>query len=146
MGNLPEIELHGYHTFSPAAWVLAEGEDAHEFLQSQFSNDLNDLKIGQDCYGLWLDQKGKVHGDSQILRTGQEKFFLFSYHTPETQLLEKLNSFIVADDVDLDGLTEDVEAISFLGNAVGVLKAIVQPTDESNKFLFEEEEGNACIE
>lgn len=96
---------------------MAEGEEAHVFLQSQFSNDLGDLKIGEICYGLWLDQKGKVHGDSTVLRVGEEAFYLFSYATPESSIMDKLNSFIVADDVELDGRAEETAAVCFFGDA-----------------------------
>jgi folate-binding protein YgfZ len=140
MLNSHKIELHGYYTYKPSAWILTEGEDAHGFLQSQFSNDLGDLKIGQVSYGLWLDQKGKVHGDSHILRTGEEEFYLFSYSTPEDLLLEKLNSFIVADDVELEGLSEDMEAISLIGNAVDALTGLGLSRQGVGTLLFEDRE------
>ena len=121
---IPEIDLNGFHVYRPSAWISVEGEDAHEFLQSQFSNDLDDLEVEGVCYGLWLDQKGKIHGDSFILRTGEETFFLFSYHTAAKDLIEKLSSYIVADDVDLEDLTEQVTGVAILGNALDALDRI----------------------
>lgn len=112
------MDLNGYHLFRPSAWVLAEGEDAHDFLQSQFSNDLRSLAAGESCYGLWLDQKGKVHGDSQVLKLGEEQFYLFSYFTPADTLIEKLERFIVADDVELEDHGGDVVGVSLVGRAV----------------------------
>lgn len=121
---LPELTTDGYHVFQPFSWVLAEGEDAHEFLQSQFSNDLSGLEIGAACYGLWLDQKGKVHGDSQIFRDGEERFYLFSYFSKADDLIEKLETFIVADDVKLEDLGSDVTGVSLLGSSIEELDAL----------------------
>ena len=108
------LRLNGYYPYRPAAWIRVTGEDAHSFLQSQFSNDLNGMEVGQVVYGLWLNHKGKVHGDSFILRVGEEEFRLMSYATPAQVIGDKLNAFIVADDVELEQETEHVAAISFL--------------------------------
>ena len=108
------LRLNGYHPFRPAAWIRVTGEDAHSFLQSQFSNDLNGMEIGQVVYGLWLNHKGKVHGDSFVLRVGKDEFRLMSYATPGQVIEDKLGAFIVADDVELEQETEQVAAISFL--------------------------------
>ena len=115
---LPELTTNGFHIFQPFSWVLAEGEDAHEFLQSQFSNDLSNLETGDSCYGLWLDQKGKVHGDSQVIRAGEERFYLFSYFSKAEGLVGKLEKFIVADDVELADLGSEMAGVSLLGSAV----------------------------
>ncbi len=108
------LRLNGYYPYRPAAWIRVTGEDANSFLQSQFSNDLNGLEVGQVVYGLWLNHKGKVHGDSFILRVGEAEFRLVSYDTPAHVIGEKLGAFIVADDVELELETEQVAAISFL--------------------------------
>ncbi len=108
------LRLNGYHPYRPAAWIRVTGEDAHSFLQSQFSNDLNGMEIGRVVYGLWLNHKGKVHGDSFILRVGEKEFRLMSYATPGQVIGDKLGAFIVADDVELVQETDQVAAISFL--------------------------------
>jgi len=121
------LQITGYHRFKPCCWIEVEGEDAHDFLQSQCSNDLSKLEMGQSCYGLWLDKKGKIHGDSFVIRVGEELFTLLSYSTEEAELLEKLNAFIVADDVELLGRAAEVEGISLLGEAVQSLETIDLP-------------------
>ena len=122
---LSDIAPDSYHEFRPSSWILAEGEDAHEFLQSQFSNDISGLEEGESAYGLWLDQKGKVHGDSWILRTGDESFYLFSYFSSAEMLIEKLEKFIVADDVELEDQSADVVGLSLFGKAINVCHEIV---------------------
>jgi tRNA-modifying protein YgfZ len=136
MQRTPEIELHGYHVFQPSAWILVEGEDAHDFLQSQFSNDLKGLQIGDVRYGLWLDLKGKVQGDSQILRTDAEAFFLFSYFTSEEFLLNKLSQFIIADDVELTGMATKMAGVSLLGGSFATLKSIAGDMPDAGRFCI----------
>jgi tRNA-modifying protein YgfZ len=113
--------FNGCYQFRPASWILVEGEDTHEFLQSQFSNDLNKLQVAEHCYGLWLDQKGRVHGDSFVIRAEEEKFYLFSYATPEPLIIEKLGKYIVADDVDLRGITGEMAGLCVIGNAIELI-------------------------
>lgn len=139
---LTEIAPDSYHKFQPSAWILAEGEDAHEFLQSQFSNDLSNLEVGSSIYGLWLDQKGKVHGDSWILRTDEESFYLFSYFSPAVDLIEKLEKFIVADDVELEDESSKVSAVSLFGAAVDAYENIEKSEDsEVQAYRFSGRRG-----
>ena len=131
--------VNGYHRYQPSAWILAEGEEANEFLQSQFSNDLSKLRNGDSCYGLWLDLKGKVHGDSFVYREDDERFYLMSYETEESLILDKLNSFIIADDVELTGQSSQVGGICFLGSAMACLEHLGIMPDKSGKITFEGE-------
>lgn len=121
---ISEIAPDSFHPFRPLSWVLAEGEDASDFLQSQFSNDLSGLNPGDIQYGLWLDQKGKVHGDSCILKSDEERFYLFSYFTQADELIQKLESFIVADDVDLEDQSAQVVGFSLFGDAIARFREI----------------------
>ena len=135
--------LNGYYPYRPAAWIRVTGEDAHSFLQSQFSNDLNGMKVGQVVYGLWLNHKGKVHGDSFILRMAEEEFRLMSYATPEQVIGDKLGSYIVADDVELELERDEVSAISFLFDGdVDWLEAFGREGDSGG--LANNEEVDLC--
>ena len=56
-----------FYEYTPAAHFLVSDEDAADFLQSQFTNDLRPFEAGRSTYGLWLDVKGKVIADSVVL-------------------------------------------------------------------------------
>lgn len=56
------------HEWRPACWLRITGEDAANFLQGQFSNELRGLPEGGAAYGLWLTLKGKVLADSFVVR------------------------------------------------------------------------------
>ena len=56
---------------------------------------------GQAIYGLWLNQKGKVVADSFVLRDEGGAYFLGSYHSPAAVIRERLEAYIIADDVTI---------------------------------------------
>jgi folate-binding protein YgfZ len=88
--------------YEMAAHLRVNGEDASDFLQSQFSNDLRPFEPGQATYGLWLDAKGKVVADSWVRCEGPERFRIFSEHCSSAVIVEKLERHIIADDVEIE--------------------------------------------
>lgn len=87
----------------PALELLeVRDEDAADFLQSQFSNDLQPFRSGRCSYGLWLDVKGKVVADSYVLQLAEERFLLYSVSSCAETIREKLDRHIIADDVELE--------------------------------------------
>lgn len=107
--------LNGYSIYTPAAVLKVTGEDALAFLQGQFTQELR-FPAGQlSAYGLWLNQKGKVMGDSFALREG-DTWWLVSLHTPVTMLQARLEAYIIADDVVLEDETAAWQGIALLGS------------------------------
>ena len=99
------------------AILRVTGEDAASFLQGQFTNELSELTIGAAVYGLWLNQKGKVLADSFVLRGGQAgEFLVVSYCSPASGLRQRLEDYIIADDVIVEDLTAEWTSISLLGS------------------------------
>ena len=107
--------------YSPAAWIEVSGEDAFAFLQGQFSNNLAGAAPRAATYGLWLNAKGGLEGDSLVLHEGDERFILLSRHTPAATLLERLDAYIFADDVTLSDRTGTVGAYALWGSDAGAL-------------------------
>lgn len=97
---------HAY-SFEMASAVRVTGEDAFDFLQSQFSNDLSNLLSDSSAtvYGLWLNAKGRVLADSLVLKGEGDAYYLFSESSPASNLLKHLSSHIIADAVELESLT-----------------------------------------
>lgn len=95
ISNGPQI-----HFWRPAAWLRVNGPDAFAFLQGQLTNDLGALETSPAVYGLWLNQKGRVVADSFVLRgSAAEEFWVGSYFCPAGAIRERLESYIIADDV-----------------------------------------------
>lgn len=109
--------MAGYYPFRPASWLSIEGEDAPEFLQGQFTNHLPPKSARSCTYGLWLDRKGRVQADGSVLRTRDEGFQLFSYGSPARVLVDHLEAFIIADDVEVIDETQGVAGISVVGDS-----------------------------
>lgn len=111
--NLPKFEFYFY---APTALFQVAGEDAATFLQGQFTNDLNGLAIREGAYGLWLNQKGRVLADSFICRmTAEKAFLLSSYFSEPSVILERLNAYVIADDVTIEEVASTWSAVSLLG-------------------------------
>jgi hypothetical protein len=104
--------------------LLVTDEDAADFLQSQFTNELRPFEAGQCTYGLWLDVKGKVLADSYVLCEGDEQFRIVSEYSEASVLTEKLEHHIIADDVEIEVL-EPASAFSLIGTgATSLLEAL----------------------
>lgn len=114
------------YPYDLAAHLIVSGEDAADFLQSQFSNDLRPFTAGQCAYGLWLDVKGKIVGDSWILSEGEERFRIFSEHCDGDLIREKLENHIIADDVELES-GQSIYGLALIGEGVG---NVMEQSDE----------------
>lgn len=110
------------------------GEDAASFLQGQFTNDLRALGDAGAVYGLWLSLKGKVVADSFVLRGGsRNEFWVGSYFSPAAVIRERLEGFIIADDVTLDDQTAEWAGWSVLGE--GAIERATSLAGEG-RFVF----------
>jgi folate-binding protein YgfZ len=105
-------------SFRPATWLKITGEDAAGFLQGQFTND---LKAPPGCltYGLWLNQKGKVLADSHVLREAANQFRVVSEHSPAATIVQRLEQYVIADDVVIEDQTDAVRGLVICQNEGG---------------------------
>jgi folate-binding protein YgfZ len=100
--------------YRPNALFRVTGEDAFTFLQGQFTNELRQPP-GSATYGLWLNQKGKVLADSQVLRVSENEFLICSEFSPSAIIRQRLEEYIVADDVVLADETATCHALTLWG-------------------------------
>jgi tRNA-modifying protein YgfZ len=84
-----------------AAGLIATGDDASNFLQGQWSQDVRGVSVSRAARGLWLDRKGKVQGDAWIAAQAGGGFVVLSNSLSSQALRERLEAFIIADDVTL---------------------------------------------
>ena len=124
-----------FHQSSYAADFTAEGEDAADFLQSQFSNQLGPFTPGRCTYGLWLDAKGKVQADAWVLQTAEESFRILSEHTKEEALRAHLERHIVADEVEMETSRASIHTLTLIGaSATEQVRALGFPVPEDGYF------------
>jgi folate-binding protein YgfZ len=112
----------------PAAWLRVSGDDAADFLQGQFTNDLRGLAGGRGtaacsvAYGLWLSVKGKAIADSFVLRgSGANEFWIGSYFSLAAVIRARLESHIIADDVVVEDQTSAWAGLSVFGELENIL-------------------------
>jgi folate-binding protein YgfZ len=99
--------------------LRAGGPDAATFLQGQFSNDLRGIRPGGAVYGLWLDRKGHVLGDSHVILGGAGEFWIASITTPAEGISRHLGDHVVADDVEIADETGAWRGVSLMGEGTG---------------------------
>ncbi len=107
---------------APAAWLRISGIDSAAFLQGQFSQDLRGLSrcipgmATGAAYGLWLSHKGRVIADSFILAgAAPDEFWAGSTHSPGSLIRDRLERFIIADDVAVEDRTGEFDGVALVG-------------------------------
>jgi folate-binding protein YgfZ len=119
--------MNSCHIQQPVCLIEATGPDAFDFLQSQFSNDLRNSSAADPVYGLWLNTKGRIQGDSFVFRRDTESFFIVSRHTDGVFLKNFLEERIIADEVELSLVTSAWFLVSKLN---------LSPTEETLHTWF----------
>ncbi len=107
--------------WAPIPWacvVNVSGEDAAEFLQGQFSQDLRDLQADGVAYGFWLTRTGKVQGDAWVVAGAEGDFVVLSRSMPAAELMARFEHHIIADEVYLEDVTAGWEASWWAGEGV----------------------------
>lgn len=123
----------GYE-YKPAANLLTSGDDVTDFLQSQFSNDLQPAESGRCVYGLWLDVKGKVIADSFVLCEGDAQFRILSERSLAEIIMSKLERHIIADDVVIERLPA-LNGLALMGEEVAeILQSLALPVPGEDTF------------
>jgi hypothetical protein len=93
------------------------GQDAFAFLQGQFTQDLRPASDeARVAYGLWLNQKGKVLADSVIFRQGSY-WLCVSFSSSAETIRERLEAYIIADDVTVEDVTLQWAGVAAYGSA-----------------------------
>lgn len=95
------------------------GPDANTYLQGQFTQDLKQ-PAGALSYGLWLNQKGKILADSHVLRLGESEFLIVCHALSACALRERLEAYLIADDVTLLDETGQWERLAVWGDEDGL--------------------------
>ena len=91
-------------------YVYAYTASAHLFIHDEeadfkvsFRMIYAPMEAGSCTYGLWLNAKGRVLGDSWLLCEGDNQYrFAFLFDAPKGDSVDALEQHIVADDVEID--------------------------------------------
>jgi glycine cleavage system T protein len=96
------------------AQVKMSGQDRISFLQGMISNDVKTLKTGEGCFAALLTEQGRIVADLRVYAC--EQCLLLDVDTRiKEKLIETLSRFIIADDVELEDLSETQTVVSVQG-------------------------------
>ncbi len=111
--------------------IKLTGEDRARLLHAMTTNHIQQLTPGSGCYAFFLNDKGRVLADANILC--RPDYFLLDVE-PETRepLYQHLDRFIIADDVTLEDVTDATATIAIEGpQAASVLERAGAPVPEA---------------
>jgi folate-binding protein YgfZ len=131
----------GLLDFSNRAILEFTGTDRLSYLQGLISNDLRALSSGEGIYAAFLSQQGKVLGDCRVLAT-DDRFILDIWEPLKPKILDHLNRYLVADEVEINDLTHRYAMFSIQGpNCEALLGTFVakdqQPKQPVDHLLAE---------
>jgi folate-binding protein YgfZ len=108
------------------------GEDRARLLHSMTTNHIQQLTPGTGCYAFFLNDKGRVIADANVLC--RPDYFLLDVE-PETRepLYQHLDRFIIADDVTLEDATDALATIAVEGpEAAQVMQRAGAPVPDAD--------------
>ena len=93
-------ESAGVLDFSFRGRICLTGADRARFLHGQVTNDVKRLRVGEGCYSAITNAKGKMESDMNIFCL-QDELLLDFEPGLSTKISQRLEKFIIADDVQL---------------------------------------------
>jgi folate-binding protein YgfZ len=108
------------------------GEDRARLLHAMTTNHIQQLMQGTGCYAFFLNDKGRILADANILCLA-DHFLLDVEPNIRESLYQHLDRFIIADDVTLEDVTDTTATIAIEGPASSeVLRAAGAPVPEND--------------
>ncbi len=107
--------------------ILASGEDRKRLLHAMTTNHVQQLEPGQGGYAFFLNAQGRILSDVHVLAL-PESLLLDVTPGRRAFAMEHLDKYIIADDVQLEDLSEQQTTLALEGpKAAEVLAAIDAP-------------------
>ncbi len=94
--------------------VDMSGEDRVSFLQGMVSNDVGSLQPGQGCPATLLTAQGRIVADLRVYAL-EDSFMLDLDARIKDKTVSALERFIIADDVELEDLSQHQSTLAVLG-------------------------------
>ena len=139
-------KMKGYDALrSSAAWldlsargkIKLTGEDRARLLHAMTTNHIQQLTPGTGCYAFFLNDKGRILSDANIL-CRPDHFLLDLEPEAREKIYQHLDHFIIADDVTLEDATAELATIAVEGpKAAELLQAAGAPIPETEYSTIE---------
>jgi folate-binding protein YgfZ len=138
--------MKGYDALrNSAAWldlsargkIKLTGEDRARLLHAMTTNHIQQLTPGTGCYAFFLNDKGRILSDANIL-CRPDHFLLDLEPEAREKIYQHLDHFIIADDVTLEDATSQLATIAIEGpKAAEVLQHAGAPIPETEYSTIE---------
>lgn len=99
--SLLEKRFHGFKTRIKLSCIEIFGTDAEKFLQGQTTNCVKSLLTQQAQYNTLLNRQGRIEFFFVLTKIDHNHFYLWLDSTDIEKCAERLNTYIIADDVEL---------------------------------------------
>jgi folate-binding protein YgfZ len=110
--------------------IKLTGEDRARLLHAMTTNHIQQLTPGSGCYAFFLNDKGRVLADANVL-CRPDYFLLDVERETREPLYQHLDRFIIADDVTLEDITDATATIALEGpQAADVMQRAGGPIPE----------------
>lgn len=127
-------EKAGLIDLSFRAQVQMTGEDRVTFLQGMVSNDVKALRPGDGCAATLLTEQGRLVADLRVYAL--DTCFLLDIDSRiKEKLIETLSHFIIADDVEMEDLSERQTTLALQGPLSSQVLAAAGISASLNKML-----------
>lgn len=123
----------GIADISYLSTLCLTGEDRAKFLHRIISNDVENLSVGEGNYATLLTNRGKIIGDLKVYIL-PDRIYISTAPECEQQVYTELDKYIIADDVELSIVTEQVGTIAVYGPNSTELVASVLGLDGLNNL------------
>lgn len=117
----------GVRSLGDRAIIGVSGDDARDWLQGQITNQLEGAEPGNSVYGFVLTLKGRVLADVWVL-VREDDLWLDIPKPQVDALLERLDRYIIMEDVDLER-RDDLRIITAQGPKANEIEGNSWPSD-----------------
>jgi glycine cleavage system T protein len=118
--------------------VRMTGEDRISFLQGMVSNDVKALRPGEGCAATLLTEQGRIVADLRVYALDTSLLLDVDARIKE-KLIESLSRYIIADDVEMEDLSEQQVTLALQGPlASQILAAVGVAVNFSKAFQHQE--------
>ncbi|HUQ93225.1 MAG TPA: glycine cleavage T C-terminal barrel domain-containing protein [Bryobacteraceae bacterium] len=93
-------------------WI--SGEDRARLLHAMTTNHIEQMNTGDSCYTFFLNDKGRILGDANVLAM-EDRFLLDTEPETHDALFQHLDKYIIADDATLTDARKEITAIGVEG-------------------------------
>ncbi len=122
-----------FFDLSPRVKLRLAGADVERYLNGQVTNDLRKANESSTVQASILNAKGKLSAHVFISKDGGQAYLLDADEELRDELVARLERYIIADDVQIEDLTERFSLFHFLGSSAPST-AVGERTIASQRF------------